>query len=379
MAEVPSDPARTAPARASADFTAVARAVTSADAPLSASELLPVVYVEMRRLAAARLRGDRGAASLSPTGLVHEAYMKLVRAAGERTLSHSQVGFLQAACPAVLEPILAEQQEAMVAILAPLDAADTQLACAAWRARAEALIESPPPAEPERILRMGRDDDGTVVGTFVLPAQAGVEFEQAIRTAVTWDGADDTRSHGERSADALFEIAAFYNKNHEVPGTPRNHPHVELSLDVSTLHDVPLATDADGRLVDPIVAETLLCHCAWHQVLRDGDAVLAYGRAHYTAPKALFRAVAARDGGCRFPGCCRPVRYCDAHHIRYWRHGGGTDLDNLVLLCSRHHHLVHQQRLDLKLLHDAQLCVTWPDGRQRVGRARGRPPTARAA
>ena len=243
----------------------------------------------------------RDAAAWQRRGRFLRRFPAVADAACSRALSHSQVGFLHAACPAALEPILDEQQEAMVTILAPLGAADTQLACSAWRTRAEALIDSPLPAEPERVLRMGRDDDGTVVGTFVLPAQAGAEFEQAIRTALTWDGADESRHHGERSADALFEIAAFYNKNHDVPGTPRHRPHIELSLDASTLHDVPLATDADGRLVDPFVTETLLCHCAMHQIRRDGDAVLAYGRARYTVPKTLFRAVAARDGGCRFP------------------------------------------------------------------------------
>jgi hypothetical protein len=116
-----------------------------------------------------------------------------------------------------------------------------------------------------------------------------------------------------------------------------------------------------------------------HQILRDQHIVLAYGRSRYTVPKLLFRSVAARDGGCRYPGCDRPVRFCDAHHIRHWRHGGNTDHDNLVLLCSRHHHHVHEQNLELKLLPDATVDITWPDGTQRTSRPRGRPPTARAA
>jgi RNA polymerase sigma factor (TIGR02999 family) len=109
MADAPSDPARTAPARASADFAAVARAVTSSDAPLSASELLPIVYAEMRRLAAARLRGDRGAASLSPTGLVHEAYLKLVGAAGGTEPSWSGRGHFFAAAATAMRRILVDR------------------------------------------------------------------------------------------------------------------------------------------------------------------------------------------------------------------------------------------------------------------------------
>jgi hypothetical protein len=145
------------------------------------------------------------------------------------------------------------------------------------------------------------------------------------------------------------------------------------------LHDTPIATDADGNIVDPITTDTMLCHCAMHQILRDQHIVLAYGRSRYTVPRLMFRALAARDGGCRYPGCDRPVRFCDAHHIRHWRHGGGTDHDNLLLLCTRHHHHVHKHELAVKLLPDATVDITWPDGRQHTSRPRGRPTTARAA
>jgi hypothetical protein len=300
-------------------------------------------------------------------------------AACTRTLSAGQVGLIRNACPANLEPILDGLQAELVTTLAPLSVADTQRACHAWNAYATALVDTPPPEERERVLRFGADGGGAIVGNFVLPGQAGLEFAQAIRTAATWDGAGDNRSSNEKHADALFEIAAFYNKNHDVPGTPRHQPHIELSLDASTLHDTPMATDVDGHIVDPVVTDTLLCHCAMHQLLRERHLVLAYGRAQYTAPKPLFRAVAARDGGCRFPGCDRPVRFCDAHHIRHWRHGGTTDLDNLVLLCSRHHQLVHKQELQLVLLPDAEVEIAWPDGHRRASTPRGRPPTIRAA
>jgi hypothetical protein len=301
-------------------------------------------------------------------------------AATAGTLSASQVGLLHRACPTALEPILDEQQDALVEILAPLDVPDTQRACHVWNLRATALIDTPPPTERERQLRFGTDSTGALVGNFVLPGQTGSEFAHAIRTASSWDGTDDTRTTSEQAADALFEIAAFYNKNHDLPGTPRHQPHVELSLDASTLHgNTPVATDADGNIVDPVTTDTMLCHCAMHQLLRDQHIVLAYGRSRYTVPRLLFRSVAARDGGCRFPGCDRPVRFCDAHHIHHWRHGGATDHDNLLLLCSRHHHHVHKHSLDLKLLPDATVEVTWTDGRQRTSRPRGRPPTAHAA
>jgi 5-methylcytosine-specific restriction endonuclease McrA len=55
----------------------------------------------------------------------------------------------------------------------------------------------------------------------------------------------------------------------------------------------------------------------------------------------MRRAVILRDGGCAFPGCGRPARWCQAHHIWHWSHGGPTALDNLVLLCAHHHNVVH--------------------------------------
>jgi len=55
----------------------------------------------------------------------------------------------------------------------------------------------------------------------------------------------------------------------------------------------------------------------------------------------MRRALRFRDGGCRFPGCTND-KFVDGHHIQHWADGGETSLDNLVLLCRHHHHLVHE-------------------------------------
>ncbi|WP_144858202.1 HNH endonuclease signature motif containing protein, partial [Marihabitans asiaticum] len=52
-----------------------------------------------------------------------------------------------------------------------------------------------------------------------------------------------------------------------------------------------------------------------------------------------------RDGGCTYPGCTTPARWCDAHHLIHWADAGPTDLSNAALLCQRHHTLVHGRRL----------------------------------
>jgi hypothetical protein len=70
--------------------------------------------------------------------------------------------------------------------------------------------------------------------------------------------------------------------------------------------------------------------------------VLDVGRSYRTAPPKLRRALTVRDGGCAVPGCDADPSRCEAHHITYWEHGGVTSISNMVLLCSRHHHLVHE-------------------------------------
>jgi hypothetical protein len=63
----------------------------------------------------------------------------------------------------------------------------------------------------------------------------------------------------------------------------------------------------------------------------------------------LRRALHLRDRGCAFPYCDRPPNWADAHHVRAWQHGGPTSLDNLVLLCRRHHVMIHQSDWEIRM------------------------------
>ncbi|MHA7283659.1 HNH endonuclease signature motif containing protein [Arthrobacter sp. TMS2-4] len=77
-------------------------------------------------------------------------------------------------------------------------------------------------------------------------------------------------------------------------------------------------------------------------VLGSSGQVLDVGRAQRLFPPHLRRALVARDKGCAFPDCSIPASWCEAHHIKPWSHGGTTSIANGVLLCSRHHHVIHQ-------------------------------------
>jgi hypothetical protein len=98
-----------------------------------------------------------------------------------------------------------------------------------------------------------------------------------------------------------------------------------------------------GDVVIPGVAlQRMLCNARVQVVAEDAaGAPVGIGRVSRVVPVRLARLVRHRDGGCRFPGCGARA-FTEAHHIVWWRHGGPTDLDNLVLLCSFHHRLVHE-------------------------------------
>jgi hypothetical protein len=106
-----------------------------------------------------------------------------------------------------------------------------------------------------------------------------------------------------------------------------------------------------------------LCDCVIHRVINSPSSRLDYGRSTRTIPYALFRTVALRDGGCRYPGCDRKISWCEGHHIQHWEHGGPTNPDNIALLCTRHHHLIHQRGWTVRLeAASAELTVTNPYG-----------------
>jgi hypothetical protein len=84
------------------------------------------------------------------------------------------------------------------------------------------------------------------------------------------------------------------------------------------------------------------CESSVAMIVRGQDGnPLHLGRTTPAVNRAQRRALLVRDEGCRFPGCTNR-RYLHAHHIVHWINGGATCISNLVLLCSRHHHLVHE-------------------------------------
>ena len=88
---------------------------------------------------------------------------------------------------------------------------------------------------------------------------------------------------------------------------------------------------------------------------------LDVGRKTRSIPPALRRALRSRDRGCRFPGCTH-TRFVDGHHIHHWADGGETRMDNLVLLCRRHHVAVHEEGYRIELQPDGAARFFHPSG-----------------
>lgn len=263
----------------------------------------------------------------------------------------------------------------LIHTLVELDPDRTARAMAAWRAVADDLHPQRAPADRRDELRVVRtlDNRGDVRGS--LGPDLTTVFETAIRVALQRD--DDT-TLAERQAEALGTVCRYFlDHQHERPGG-RHRPHINV---VVSLEDLLADRDPDGAATYvggsaglPVAAAelgVLLCDSVVHRMLVSATSgILDYGRSTRTVPVDLYNTLVVRDRGCRFPGCDRPASWCDAHHLHEWEHGGTTSLDNLVLLCRRHHRKLHGG-WRAKLLPDATLEVTHPDGRTEATDAPG--------
>ena len=107
--------------------------------------------------------------------------------------------------------------------------------------------------------------------------------------------------------------------------------------------------------------ERLACDSSIARVLLNSESlVIDVGRSKRVVSEPGRRALAARDGHCRWPECDRPASRSAAHHVVHWIHGGSTDLDNLILLCHRHHWMVHEGNWQIVRAEDGRMLTVPP-------------------
>ena len=106
-----------------------------------------------------------------------------------------------------------------------------------------------------------------------------------------------------------------------------------------------------GHPASPTEMRRLACDCAVVPMILGGRGEpLDVGRLAYTVPDGMRRVLHVRDRGCTFPGCTRRPKRCHAHHVIHWLDSGRTELGNLTLLCSYHHHLIHHDQWSITMV-----------------------------
>jgi hypothetical protein len=189
-----------------------------------------------------------------------------------------------------------------------------------------------------------------------LDPEAGETLLTALRAVLDAESRsrpqDDLRTPAQRRADALGEICRQWLDMADRPTVAGERPHVTVTIGAEGLKNTSATTielDHVGP-VDQEAARRLACDASVMRVVMAGRSEpLDVGRRTSVVPPAIRRAVVVRDRTCRFPGCDRPHAWCDAHHIVHWADGGPTALLNLVLMCRRHHRMVHQGGFWLEL------------------------------
>jgi Domain of unknown function (DUF222) len=243
--------------------------------------------------------------------------------------------------------------------------------------------------------------DHMVAVSGLLEAEAGHIVRTALEPLARPSDADDTRQGGQRTADALTELARRALEAGGLPKTGGVHPQLLVMVDLDSLAGRPGGSGGALGWAEPLEAEAcrrLACDGAVTRVLvtrqpggqelsdqprgssepaghglhdcpldpdppeleglrgrlRAAVALLPpvlggapsqpldVGRATRVVSPAQRAALAVRDGGCVFPDCDRPLAWCDGHHLWHWTDGGPTELWNLALVCRAHHRQVHE-------------------------------------
>ena len=205
-----------------------------------------------------------------------------------------------------------------------------------------------------RSLKLSTWFDGALLISGVLDSVGGAALRSVLEPLARKSGTHDARSRERRLADALVELAT----GGEQPAK------IQVTSSVETLLGLVGAPAGQMEFSLPISSKTverLACDCSITRVLLNSEStVIDVGRSKRVVSEPGRRALKARDGSCRWPGCERPASWSAAHHVVHWIHGGTTDLDNLILLCHRHHWMVHEGGWQLVRSESNQLLTIPP-------------------
>ncbi|AWB93770.1 HNH endonuclease [Aeromicrobium chenweiae] len=224
----------------------------------------------------------------------------------------------------------------------------------------------------------------------------GLKLKKVLDSVSAPHDAEDTRTGAQRRVQGLDDLLSSILGN-GLPSDKGVRPHMSVFVDAETVeaaaervrqdtehpHRVPdpmpvtePATLAGHGAIGPHLLMFLFCMSGITGFVRDQDQVLNVGRTKYEPNLKQRKAVLARQKGiCAAPGCNHT--HLEVHHSVWWSLGGSTDLDQLVGLCVRCHHLVHRGLLHIS--GDAVGGFVFADRYQRPVRRRRRTGYRRAA
>src|SRR5262245_6378809 len=345
------------------------RRLFAADGHLSAAAWLAHRQGLSRRSAEASVRRARAL----------EAMPSVARAFADGEVSTAAVDVLAFAQESAPEAF-ARSEPALAEAARELGFAELRAMADAWRIAAdrERAMEEEDRRHERRRLDLCPDAFGMTRVQGELDAEDGQCLITAIRAYMDAEARSstgpDARTPTQRRADALAEICRAWLSSLDRPSIGGERPNVVVTIDLDTLTGASGACAHldDAGSITPETARRLACDADLTRVVtRGASEPLELGRRTKVVPPGLRRAIAVRDGGCRFPGCGRPPGWCDAHHVRHWADGGETSLSNLVLLCRPHHRAIHRG-FGVEMI-DGHPTFTRPDGSTIGDRAPPRP------
>ena len=202
-------------------------------------------------------------------------------------------------------------------------------------------------------LSLSTAESGHLFISGVLDPVGGAAVRTALEPLAQKSGVHDHRRLPQRFADAIVELASA--------GKPAE---LQVTATIETLKGLAGAAAAEMEFSLPISStsvQRMACDCSVTRVLLSQDSLtIDVGRSKRVISNTLRKVLKIRDGHCRWPGCERPASWCDGHHVLHWVHGGETNLGNLILLCRRHHRMVHEGGWQLVKTDDGQIVVIAP-------------------
>jgi hypothetical protein len=236
----------------------------------------------------------------------------------------------------------------------------------------EGIAERESARHAQRYLRVFRRHDGMIrLDGLLAPESGGAEVLETVNAMTSprrggprfVDGAeqervqrilDDERSAEQLQADGFVELLRLGVAADPATICGVKKPAVRVLTTATPEHQG--AGPAFGRIEghpDPVSKQTIdrfVCGSGVIPLRFDDDGqCLNVGREQRLFTTVQRIALAARDGGCRFPGCDRPPSWCEAHHIDHWDSDHGkTDVRDGILLCRHHHMLVHNNHWQIQ-------------------------------